>query len=278
MDSEPVRTNLKVDRKKADARIVQLIEEGEAIILSSNDRSKTFDELSNAAKEWKAYTVEFLKRTFTTDEVADGFQYECALPTPHTLDGRFQWLTNVMRGRINALKSIHRRLELFELDGPNLGANHPGNDGMGDARRVFVVHGHEETTKHAVARFLRDLDLQPIILQEQPDQGRTIIEKFEAHADVHFAVVLLTRDDEGCVYSSGKHRPRARQNVILELGYFLGKLGRSRVCALKASGVEEPSDLHGVLYVPLDTRGAWRMALARELKAAGLDVDLNRAI
>lgn len=129
-----------------------------------------------------------------------------------------------------------------------------------------------------MARFLEQLGLKPIILHEQPDKGRTIIEKFEAHANVGFAVVLLTPDDDGGLAGSGSLAPRARQNVILELGYFIGKLGRSRVCALKAPVVEEPSDMTGVLYVPLDVYGNWKIQLARELKAAMIDVDLNRAL
>ena len=139
------------------------------------------------------------------------------------------------------------------------------------------VHGRDDAAKLAVARYLEKLELHPIILHEQADRGRTIIQKFEDHSDVGFAVVLLTPDDDGALHGDPL-RQRARQNVVFELGYFRGKLGRERVCALKADGVEEPSDLHGVLYVPLDARGAWKLTLARELKAANIDVDLNNAL
>ena len=145
--------------------------------------------------------------------------------------------------------------------------------------RVFVVHGHKPGPKEAVARCLDTLGLEPIILHEKPNAGRTIIEKFSDYSDVHFAVVLLTADDEGkaCGASEGP-RSRARQNVVLELGYFLGKLGRSRVCALYESGVEIPSDYQGVLFVPLDVQDKWKFDLVRELKAAGFDVDANRIL
>jgi len=148
------------------------------------------------------------------------------------------------------------------------------------SNRVFVVHGHDSGTKETVARFLGTLGLVPVILHEQPNQGRTIIEKFEAYADVAFAVVLLTPDDRGgtsaTLYEGQK--PRARQNVILELGYFLGRLGRAHVCALYEEGTEIPSDFQGVLFVPLDSRGAWRLGLARELKQVIASVDLNKAM
>lgn len=143
--------------------------------------------------------------------------------------------------------------------------------------RVFVVHGHNQGAKEAVARFLEKLDLDPVILHEKPNSGRTVIEKFSDYADVHFAVVLLTADDEGrAVAGDGVLRPRARQNVVLELGYFLGRLGRARVCALYEAGVEIPSDYSGVLFVELDASQRWRFELVKELHAAGFDVDANR--
>jgi len=148
-----------------------------------------------------------------------------------------------------------------------------------DSRRVFVVHGHDEEAKLSVARFIEKINLEPIILSEQPNEGRTIVEKFEAHADVAFAIVLLTPDDIGFPRDDEEQkRPRARQNVILELGYFVGRLSRSRVCALSKGSVEIPSDIHGVVYVPMDDGGGWKLKLATELKQAGIDVDLNLAV
>ena len=145
--------------------------------------------------------------------------------------------------------------------------------------RIFLVHGHDEALLHETARFLERLGLDSIVLREQPNQGRTIIEKFEDYADVGFAVVLLTPDDHGAPAQQVDNlQPRARQNVILELGYFLGRLGRSRVCVVYQAGVEIPSDYTGVLYVKVDEGGAWKLELAKELKAAGFPVDMNSAL
>lgn len=146
-------------------------------------------------------------------------------------------------------------------------------------RDVFVVHGHDEAAKERVARFIEKLELKAIILHEQPNAGRTIIEKFENYSNVGFAVVLLTLDDMGA--PKGKPntaRPRARQNVIFELGYFLGKLGRNRVCMLYKEEVEIPSDYQAVLYIPMDPAGGWKLKLAKEIKNSGIDVDLNKAV
>jgi predicted nucleotide-binding protein len=146
--------------------------------------------------------------------------------------------------------------------------------------KIFLVHGHDALALQETARFLEKLDQEVIILREQPNRGRTVIEKFEDYADVGFAVVLLTPDDRGGTtaepFDQQKHR--ARQNVVFELGYFIGRLGRNRVCALYRPGVEIPSDYSGVLYEELDEKGAWRLQLAKELRAAGLPVDMNNAL
>jgi hypothetical protein len=115
-------------------------------------------------------------------------------------------------------------------------------------RKVFVVHGHDSGARDAVARFLGKIELEAIILQEQPDQGLTIIEKFETYASqVGFAVVLLIPDDLAGPTSAPSQTSRARQNVIFELGYFAGKLGRGRTCLLRKGEIEIPSDLYGVI-------------------------------
>jgi predicted nucleotide-binding protein len=146
---------------------------------------------------------------------------------------------------------------------------------LGLLRRSFLLF--TVTTKVPAKQlrgFFEQLEFEAVILHEQASQGRTIIEKIEAHGDVGFAVILLTPDDMGCIKDS-MPQPRARQNVLLELGYFVGRLGRSRVCALKRGDLEVPSDFGGVVYEPFDAGGAWKQALCRELQAAGFDVDRN---
>ena len=146
------------------------------------------------------------------------------------------------------------------------------------SREVFIVHGHDETLKLESARFVEGLGLKSVILSEQANRGRTVIEKFEAHAgSAGFAIVLLTPDDFGGAASSApESRPRARQNVILELGYFIGKLGRTHVCALYKGNLELPSDIDGFVYIKHE--GHWKFALAKELKAVWPEVDMNKAL
>ena len=151
--------------------------------------------------------------------------------------------------------------------------NNPPERAMGD--EVFIVHGSDAGRRDTLVRFLKEeLNLSTIVLQEQPDAGRTVIEKFEHYAEqAGFAVALLTPDDDvgSPAATTSGNQSRARQNVIFELGYFIGKLGRSRVRALIAGNVEMLSDYEGILYTEMDERGAWKQGLQRELKNAGFD-------
>ncbi len=142
------------------------------------------------------------------------------------------------------------------------------------SKRIFIVHGREEGPRESVARFLEKLGFTPIILNEQANQGRTVIEKVEAYSDVGFAVVLLTPDDEGNLKGE-RPQDRARQNVILELGFFIGRLGREYVCTLVSGSVEIPSDWRGVVDERFEANGAWKQMLARELQAANHPIDWN---
>lgn len=146
-------------------------------------------------------------------------------------------------------------------------------------KKVFIVHGRDDAMKESTARTLTALGLEPLILHEQANKGRTIIEKFTDYSDVSFAIVLMSPDDTAYPTGSSpdKARPRARQNVIMELGFFLAKLGRQRVLPLYRGGrdFEMPSDYAGVVYTPYDDSGHWRFKLVQELKACGFDVDAN---
>ena len=136
--------------------------------------------------------------------------------------------------------------------------------------RVFVVHGQNESARDQVVKFLSGVGLIGIVLHDQPNMGRHLLTKFIDEAElVTFAVVLMTDDDVGGL-KGGKLEPRARQNVILELGYFLSHLGQSRICALVSPGLEAPSDFDGIVYIKMDDDGRWKTIFKRELQAAGM--------
>ena len=144
-------------------------------------------------------------------------------------------------------------------------------------KKVFLVHGHDIGSKETISSFLKKIELQPIVLHEQANEGRTIIEKFENYADVSYAIVLLTPDD-ACKsqHNNDSETFRARQNVIFEFGFFIGQLGREKVCGVKVGDIEIPSDYSGVLYVDFDSSESWKIGLVRELKAAGLELNSDK--
>ncbi len=236
----------------------------------------------DAYSQWELLTRNYLEKAFGRSSPNVGSVRDVGKYGGFPGNAGEQWWENHRAESLTTqLTQLEGLVELLQTELQLRGGaaiSRPGPASTG--HRIFLVHGHDQAALQEVARFLERLDQHVIILREQPNRGRTIIEKFEDYSDVGFAVILLTPDDRGgpAPSSADEQQPRARQNVILELGYFLGRLGRSRVCALYREGVEIPSDYSGVLYVKLDPEGGWRLQLAKELKAAGLPVDMNKAL
>lgn len=139
---------------------------------------------------------------------------------------------------------------------------------------VFIVHGHCESLKEAVARLVEKQGLHAIILHEQRNKAATIIEKFEANSDVGAAICLFTDDDLGRAKGSEEEKARARQNVVFETGFFMGRLRRDHVVLVVDEEVEIPSDLSGVVYTNSKN---WKVEVLQELKSMGFTIDLNKA-
>tara|TARA_R110000737_G_scaffold309794_1_gene318247 strand:- start:3208 stop:4149 length:942 start_codon:yes stop_codon:yes gene_type:complete len=153
------------------------------------------------------------------------------------------------------------------------------NKPIPNKNKVFIVHGHDDLAKEQLARFVSQVGLEPIILHEQASSSKTIIEKIEKYADeVCFAIVLYTPCDHGSKIGLTELSPRARQNVIFEHGYFIGKLGRENVTAIVKGNIEKPNDISGVVYETLDDAGAWKFKLAKEMKASSCEIDMNKII
>jgi predicted nucleotide-binding protein len=235
--------------------------------------------------DWDDYNSELLKQSFNNEYN----EYKTDYDRINQFLGMFlggnsqrdelKEFKDKVQNKINNLKQLVAKVELIKSEVPDKVTSQVTvtSDNI-DNNNVFIVHGHSNEVKINVARTLEKLGLNPIILHEQANSGKTIIEKFEEHSNVGFAIVLLTDDDLGKAKKDENLNARARQNVILELGYFIGKLGRNRVCPLYAKGVELPSDLYGLLYLEIDSSEYWKISLAKELKAAGYDIDVNKII
>jgi predicted nucleotide-binding protein len=271
---------LAVSREEAAQRIADRIKHGEELKSQPIKDPHSLDIAQKDYYTWNEYNSEMLRRVFTTTKITS--EYESHRRVFFAARSSFQQdvkeFLDDIDGKIRCLVSISKRLELFPLA--------PGSEHLQSLakpaevfsnNKVFLVHGHDEGARETVARFLERLGLEAVILHEQANQGRTIVEKLEHHNGARFAVVLLTPDDVGGKTPT-ELQPRARQNVILELGYFLARLGRQRVCALHRGEVEIPSDYMGVIYIKYDGGAGWKLELARELKAAEFQIDMNDAI
>jgi predicted nucleotide-binding protein len=213
---------------------------------------------------WKASCILFLKNNDFEDERNEFKKISDAKIHP----GHHAKMLAILK----AIRGIEETSNIYTEDVKNIIQQPISN------AKVFIVHGHDEAMKLAVESFLKQIKLEPIVLNNQISQSKTVIEKLESYSDVGFAVVLLSPCDVGRSKNSEELRPRARQNVILELGYFMGRLGRNNVCTLKKLNGEEPSDFDGIIYVSFDEAGGWKINLAKELKAAGYSVDMNNLL
>lgn len=224
--------------------------------------------------KWDDYNIELLKRFFSSNDLSDEYShsvpYVGGVVGSRTLQSKINSLKFNISERVDRIESIFERLELY----PN---NNTRESKVGfDRSKVFIVHGHDNESKLEVARFITKLSFEPIILHEQVSGSKTIIEKIESYSDVGFGIVIYTPCDVGSKQSDSDNlQGRARQNVVFEHGYLIGKLGRSKVCPLVKGSVETPNDISGIVYTSMDTSN-WQVELAKELKAAGYDVDMNK--
>jgi predicted nucleotide-binding protein len=280
---EETRLRLLVSNDQADAVLADMLERGDRLrevgeaVMSESEADAWHDSFDR----WVKLTAEGLRSIFTGDGAAEEFRASARIGSFSLNDEWPDWHRRWMKVQsraANNLVSLRERLTfaIGEKSDP------PGpTPATGAGKNVFVVHGKDDATKQTVARFLEKV-VEPgvIVLAEQPDQGRTIIEKFEDYAaEVGYAVVLLTGDDEGReLGTEDALRPRARQNVILELGFFVGTLGRGHVALLYEDGVELPSDIAGVLYLRLDGDGAWKRRLASEMLEADIPLDAEAVL
>jgi predicted nucleotide-binding protein len=279
---ETPKPELVMPRADLEAQLLARIAIGNTLRETHIETKEDFETVQRGYWTWDEFNMELLTQAASTDDLMRKYHiyaYGAGSSRSMSLGDQVKWLREDLSGGIRRLESILGQLPIIPERASALVKTRVGAQPVTVlSRTVFVVHGHDEAAKQSVARLIEKLGLSPVILHEQPNNGRTIIEKFEQHAEQSsYAVVLLTPDDIGGA-NKDSLLARARQNVVLELGFFLGSLGRKRVCALYSGEVDLPSDLAGVLYIPLDQPGAWRFTVAKELRAAGYSVDLNKLV
>lgn len=237
---------------------IPIVLNGRTIELSTIQRIEIFETEDTLDAKIKEFDLEFEKDT-SEFKVFDASSKWKAIRTGTDVTDRF--ITGVPG---------------FLKEAPHPKKNRAHNNTI-ESEKIFVVHGHDNSFKDETCVFLSEIGFEPIVLHRQPDGGLTVIEKFEKYSNVRYAVVLLSPDDYGFKAeelqkpaSDRKGEFRARQNVIFELGFFIGSLGRQSVCCL-FKGVELPSDISGLIYKTVNKSiEEVGYEIIKELKNAGL--------
>jgi predicted nucleotide-binding protein len=273
------RPQLLVPRADFEQLLALRIDLGEALLDVEITARVIYDQVRGEYRLWDEYNVTLIESAFTTSEEAETYRWWPGIAVgTDDLHEQIKELTEDIEERVRRLRSLRGRLGLFAVVS-TLAPNRPTKPGPTE-RAIFLVHGRDNAAKHGVARFVQSVTgITPRILAEQANLGQTIIEKFERHAlNVSFAIVLLTADDEGGLKGAHDLKPRARQNVVLELGWFIGAIKRENVAILCEPGIELPSDALGLAYISLTGDDGWKLQLAKEMKSSGLSVDLSKLL
>lgn len=256
-------------------KIKKLIEEGKNYTFSKCSEyhplhNDTYSKSSPELLAWAAECEDFIRENYGKDsvpwEMFSGFS-RLQLDGNHqdTFDDQIKIIISSLTSCLRIKSKNHNSLRK--------------EDKKVDLSHVFIVHGHDEEAKLRTARFIEKLGLKPIILHEQASSGKTIIEKIENYSNVGFGIVLYTPCDLGTSkLKMDELNARARQNVVFEHGFLIGKIGRENVCALVKGTIEIPNDISGVVYIEMDHNDAWQFQIAKELKKSGYNIDMNRII
>lgn len=276
------RIELAINRDDAKARLSERIQKGIQLKKLKIDSTHSLDQAKKEYYKWNDFNKELLKRIFTTDELSIEYSHffgavSVGMREPH-LGEKIHDFHDDIDVKIHRIESIKERLELIPVIKTVEEITKDAKIVERDKTKVFIVHGHDDLIKVDVARFIEKLGFEPIILHEQASSSKTVIEKIEAYSEVGFGIVLYTPCDVGGKNTDPpKLLGRARQNVVFEHGYLIGKLGRENVCQLVKGGVETPTDISGIVYISIDS-GSWQIELAKELRSSGYSVDMNKVI
>lgn len=278
MDKERL-AQLPENSEKAYRKIQERIEEGNLLLAQQIDSDEELKEAKVAFSNWSEHNKMILSLLFDSSLIADEYAklHADVVPRPSYDSQSFihefprlqhqvlqSYVRQYQKQITTQIKYLQRIGDQFELPGePLFTPRFFGDD-------VFIVHGQDEGAKYDVARFVEKLGLTATMLGDQPNRGLTLFDKFEQYAsNAGFAIVLLTAVDEF------GHQLKAHQNLIFELGYIIGQLGRERVCLLFKGEVEMLPNLSGVFYVHMDSNDDWKLKLAREMRNVRLPIDMN---
>lgn len=253
------------------------IELGKKLLENEVKTEQDFQDLKSQYSTWNDYNVEYLKRSFnkTINEYRSHYD-QAGIPFTftNTVKSPSQELKEFVEKIHNKIDNLQKLIIKADLIPSEISDQKQDHKTEFNTSQVFIVHGHDELAKTEVARFVEKLGFEAIILHEQVSAGQTIIEKIESYSNVGFGLVLYTACDVGNTKSNKDNLNfRARQNVVFEHGFLIGKLGRKNVTALVKGTIETPNDISGVVYIPME--GEWKLSIAKEMKNSGYSIDFN---
>ena len=277
-------TELIISPTELDKELTLRLRIGSNLFNQKVTSSQEFSKLKRDYSDWNDYNSEYLKGIFNIPNNEYKTKYDTIgkfiglYDLTVTIDVELINFKKLLFGKIDTLKKLKAKSKLLRTSMKNkkveLLNKIPNNK-----TEVFIVHGHDEAAQSKTARFIEKIGFKPIILNEQTSSSKTIIEKIEAYSNVGFGIILYTPCDIGAKNENNpNYKNRARQNVIFEHGFLMGKIGRENICALVKDEIETPNDLSGIVYTKMDSENAWQIKLARELKKSGYEFDLNKLI
>lgn len=282
--TEYISTELIKPLREFNQMLENRIKIGEELFKRDILTHENFDELRKDFSNWNEYNSEYLKHAFNKDFNEYKKSYDNVnninvffiggqKETPAQELKKFK---DKIGTKLDNLKKLRLKSELLKTNTADRVVEAEIIEKL-NKTEVFIVHGHDEEAKAKTARFITKLGFTPIILHEQVSSSKTVIEKIEKYTNVGFGIILYTPCDLGAKNEENPNfQNRARQNVVFEHGFLIGKIGRENVCALVKGEVETPNDISGVVYVKMDNDSAWEIKIAKELRNSGYDVDLNK--
>lgn len=263
--------------------ILERIKKGDDILKSNIQTMDDFNAIKKEYSSWNDYNLELLKQSFNEPYNEYRKSYDDAGSWSFSLYGGGQSPAEEVKEflekfnkKLENLNKLEQKVDLLKSSEPDVSIQQKENIEL-NMSQVFIVHGHDDLAKIETARFIEKLGFEPIILHEQASSGKTIIEKIESYSNVGFGIVLYTPCDIGAKKGDETNmNNRARQNVVFEHGYLIGKIGRKNVTALVKGEIETPNDISGVVYISMESD--WKLYLAKELRDSGYHVDMNLVI
>jgi predicted nucleotide-binding protein len=263
--------------------LLDRIFQGEELLKTNIQTMDDFERLKKEYSSWHDYNLELLKQSFNEpyneyrkhyDEIGSWGSFFIGGRTSPAQE--VKEFVDKFNSKVDNLKKLVQKTDLLKSSESETN-DIQDKETEFDKSQIFIVHGHDDLAKVETARFIEQLGFKPIILHEQASSGLTIIEKIENYSNVGFGVVLYTPCDIGAKKGNETElKHRARQNVVFEHGYLIGKIGRKNVAALVKGDVETPNDISGVVYISMDND--WKLDLAKELRNSGYSVDMNKVI